>query len=145
MPKEILSVAFSYNNQTAFISDFKGNIKMIKWQVNANSGDDFDFTEEPTRVGSRGTYTICLTKDEKYLLVGSNHLLVLFEIMTKIITKRLYLAGIITGISLIKDGKEAIIADRSGTLSFFSLETLERLLFIENITNDKKMYRILLI
>ena len=44
-------MAFSSDNQSVFITDLDGNIKMIKWQAGANSGDDFDFTEEPKKVG----------------------------------------------------------------------------------------------
>ena len=50
MPQHISSIALSRDNQSAFISDFNGNIKMIKWQAGANSGDGFDFTEQPKKV-----------------------------------------------------------------------------------------------
>ena len=48
-------MAFSHANQSCFINDSEGNIKMIKWQAGANSGDDFDFTEEPKKVGNYET------------------------------------------------------------------------------------------
>ena len=84
----IFSMAFSRDNQSAFISDWEGSIKMIKWQAGANSEEDFDFTEKPIRVGVRFTVSICLTKDEKYLIVGSEKLVSLFETTTREVTKK---------------------------------------------------------
>ena len=55
MTYDIQSIAFSRDNQKAFISDYGGNIKIIKWQAGANSRDEFDFTGEPKEVGNRAT------------------------------------------------------------------------------------------
>ena len=71
----INSVSFSRDNTSAFLSNLDGNIKMIKWQAGATSEGEFDLTEEPKQVGNGHTFKICLTTDEKYLLVGSDGLL----------------------------------------------------------------------
>ena len=48
---------------------FYKNIKIIKWQAGANSGDDFDFTEEPKNIGNSLTVSICIKKTRNtYLL-----------------------------------------------------------------------------
>ena len=87
MLEAICSVAFLRNNQSVFISDYYGNIKMIKWQPGANYKDDFDCTEELRKVGDCGTQSICLTKDDKYLLIGSEGLVSVFETETRKVTK----------------------------------------------------------
>ena len=81
-------MAFSRDNQNAFISDEDGNIKMIKWQAGSNPGDYFDCTDEPKKVGDFFTYSMCLTKDEKYLLLGLNYLLIIFQTKTRKVTKK---------------------------------------------------------
>ena len=133
----ISSVAFSRDNQRAFISDDEGNIKVIKWTPNANSGDDFNFTEEPRKVGNQTTDSICLTKDEKYLLVGSDKQISVFETTTREITKEFKLSNQVVSINLIKDDKRAIIADENGNLSNLDLETLEIEEIAHNITMDQ--------
>ena len=139
----ILSVAFSRNNQSAFISDVSGNIKMIKWQGGANSEDDFDFTQEPVQVGGKFTFFICLTKNERYLLVGSTRLVTIFETTTNIVTKKIKLTNYGRAISLIKDGKKAIIAEINGNLSILDLETLKISSIAKNITNGKELHRMI--
>ena len=52
MPSHIQLMTFSRDNQSLFISDYNGHIKIIKWQACANSEDDFDFTEEPKGMGN---------------------------------------------------------------------------------------------
>ena len=56
MPHDIFSMAFSCDNQSVFISDYIGNIKMVKWQAGANSENEFDFSEEPKKVVKDVTY-----------------------------------------------------------------------------------------
>ena len=89
MSGTILSVAFTRDNQSAFINDHDGNIKMIKWKAGANSSHEFDFSEEPKKVAGIHTESICLTKDEKYLLVGSELLLSVLETETRKVTKKI--------------------------------------------------------
>ena len=145
MSDEIASVAFSRDNQTAFISDWSGYIKIIKWQAGANSGDDFNLIEEPIKVGNQYTESICLTKDEKYLLVGSNELLTIFETTTREITKKFELTYTVIGINLIKDGKKAIIAETNGNLFMIDLETLEISSIAKYIQNGKEFSKIVVI
>ena len=144
MSKSICSVAFLNDNQSVLISDYEGYIKMIEWQAGANSGDDFDFTEEPQEVGNYGTFSICLTKDEKYLLVGSCQLVSIFEIETRKVTKEFELTTYVITINLTKGGKTAIIAEQNGDLSIIDLETMEIKKISENIAN-KELKRIVII
>ena len=145
MSDDICSVAFSRDNQSAFISDYDGNIKMIKWQALANSGDGFDLIEEPKEVERNGILSICLTKDEKYLLVGSSYLLSIFEIETEEVKKEFQLTTYVRAISLIQDGKLAIIAEENGDLSIIDLESMEIKKIAENITKNKHLRRIAII
>ena len=62
-------MAFFRDNQSVVISDLGGNIKMIKWQTGANSGDDFHIDEEPKQVydGKNSQYVLQKTRNT-YLL-----------------------------------------------------------------------------
>ena len=142
MTNVIFSVAFSRDNQSVFISDLDGNIKMIKWQTGANSWDDFDFSEEPKKVVNCLTDSICLTKDEKYLLVGSKESLCVFETETREVTKEFKLTTYVAGIILIEDYKKAIIAENHGDLSIIDLETMEMVSFAENITKGNHLMKL---
>ena len=141
----IFSVAFSRDNQSAFISDWGGSIKMIKWQAGANSENDFDFTEKPEKVYNYSVYSVCLTKDEKYLLVGSKELLSIFATMTRKVIKEFKLSSDVHGINLIKDDKMAIIAQTNGNLGFLDLEKMELYKIADNITKSKELKRIAII
>ena len=132
----IRSVAFSRDNQSAFISDWEGNLKIIKWQTDANSEDDFDFTDKPQSVSNCGTQSICLTKDEKYLIFGSKRTMCVYETATRKVMKYYDLSRDTREMKLIKDEKKAIIAEGNGNLSSLDLETLELSLIAENITED---------
>ena len=145
MPHHIYSIAFSRDNQKAFVSEFNGSIKMIKWEEGANSGRDFSFNHGSDYVGSSYTYSICLTKDEKYLLVVSYELLCVFDTTKRIVVKTFKLNGWISGINLIKDGKKAIIAEESGNLIILDLETLEIKKIAENIANGKTLKKVIVI
>ena len=115
---------------------------MIKWQAGANSGDDFDFTEEGKKVDNKYIQSICLSKDEKYLLVGSWKLLSVFETKTGEIKKKFELSDFLPGINFIKNGKKAIIAEENGNQSILDLETLEISSIAKNITNGKDLMKI---
>ena len=145
MLKYIRSVAFSRDNQSAFISDETGHIKLIKWQAGANSGDDFDFSEEPKKVGNNGIGSICLTKDEKYLLFGSYKAVHVFETTKRFVLKEFKMASSVISIDLIKGGKRAIIADNNGDLTCIDLETMEMSSIAKNITNGQDLYKIIVI
>ena len=135
----IYSVAFSRDNQSAFISDYVGNIKMIKWKAVANSGGNFHLIEILKKVANRRIFSISLTKDEKYLLVGSYGLVSVLKTTTRKVTKEFKLTDLVRGISLIKDGTKAIIAEENGNLSIIDLETLEISSIAQNITNGKRL------
>ena len=120
----INSVAFTRNNQSAYIADFNGNIALIKWKENSSSANDFD-TQVLTQVGNECTYAICLTKDEKYLLVGSKGLLSMINTRTRKVITQFNLTATIREIELINEGKQALIAEGNGNLTIIDVETLE--------------------
>ena len=145
MPNDIFSIAFSCDNQRAFISDYGGDIKIIKWQAGASSWDDFDFTEKPIRLDISCTSKICLTKDEKYLLVGSRTLVSVFEIESRKVTKEFNIMTFVVDIILIQDYKKAIIAEGNGNLTILNLETLEISSVAEKVTNGKHLSKMIVI
>ena len=118
---------------------------MIKQQAGANSGDGFDFKNETKKLGSFYTWSICLTKDEKYLLVGSAYYVNIVETATREVKKQLELEYNVMTINLIEHGTKAIIAQEWGDLSILDLETLEISSNAENITNGKKLKKIIVI
>jgi len=73
LPSTIYSMAFTQDHSTAYMNEYYGIIKIINWKNNATCEQDFDFTENPIQVGKICTSTICLTKDDKNLLVGSEY------------------------------------------------------------------------
>ena len=131
-------MAFSHDSKSVFISDGAGNIKMEKWREDTYPGHESNYTEEPIKVGGSNTYSICLTKDEKYLLVGSNKLLQVFETTEKIVQKKFKLKSMVEVITLTKNGHYALIGEYDGNLSILDLETLEISLIAKNITTNRK-------
>ena len=144
MSDSICSAAFSRDNQSVFIGDWSGNIKMIKWKPNASSENDFDLTEKPKNVSDLNC-SMCLTKDEKYLLVGAKDLLLIVETVTREVTKEFKVAGHVKKISLIQDGKKAILLGHNGHLYIIDLETMEIQKIAEQITNEKGFHSITVI
>ena len=81
---------------------------------------------------------MCLTKDEKYLLVGSGRLMKVFETTTRELIKEFDLINVIIAIILVKNGKYALIAEQNGNLTTINLETLEISSIAKNITFEKE-------
>ena len=121
----ISKVAFTQDNLGAYISDSKGNINLVKWTPDASSESDFDINKDVTQVGNGSTSKICLTGDDKNLLVGSDGLVSVFNTETKKVTKEFKMKQDIRGIKLIDNGKSALIAEYSGDLTIINLETME--------------------
>ena len=142
---EIHSVAFTQDNQSAYISDLTGNIRMIKWKLNASSGHDFDLTQKSKVVGASITREICLTKDDTNLLVGSDELVSVFNTETREVTKEFKFTDVVCGIKLINYGKSVFIAEQNGDLSIIDLETMEIILSHKKITNVGEILKIVVI
>lgn len=137
----ILEVAFLSDNETAFVCDYNGNIQRTKLSYCADSKNKSDFTEDSTNVSKKGTRAICLTKDEKYLIVGSQETLSLYDTTTREVTKEFIVTDCVMGISLIQDGQKAIIAQYSGDLSILHLENMELEKIAENVTDNEKLFK----
>ena len=150
----IHSIAFSKDNQTAFISDYDGNLRKITWQEGATSWDDFDFTKELINRDMSCTKDICLSKDEKYIVQFSSRILILssttFEVIKEIFPddptiEQTCAFAYVHDVKIIQDGKKALIAFKKGMLAIFDLETLELKHIAKNITKGKQLEQILLI
>ena len=141
----IYSVAFTQDNKSAFISDTTGFIKMIKWKPNANTENDFDFTQNSIQVNKYPTFQICLTRDDKNLLFSSGKRMTVFNIESRNITKDFKLNAFVQGIKLIDGGKSVLIIEENGDLTIINLETMKMSASHKNIANDKKVLTIALI
>ena len=144
MKESIESVAFTRNNQSSYIADWEGNIALINWKQNSSSANDFG-TQVLTKVGNKRTYTICLTKHEKNLLVGSNKLVSMINTETREVTKEFKLTDYVRGIELINEGKEALIAESNGNLTILDLQTLEMTQSHKDVGKSSGLRKILLI
>ena len=141
----IKSVAFTQGHQSAYISDIGGNVKMINWKQNTNSKHDFDFTQNSIKVGNYNTNETCLTKDDKNLFVGSGNHVRVFNTETRKVTKQFKLNDNVHGLMLINSGKNVIIAQRNGDLSIIDLKTFEISRIHKNVTDGKRLTKILVI
>ena len=144
MPGAIISVAFPSDNQSVFLSGDEGFIKLFKWKEGNFSKDDV-FEYEKSDWLDDGIRSICLTKDDKYLLVGSSKSLSVFETKTRKVTKEFKLTDQVVGISLVKDNKYALIAEENGNFSIIDLETLEIFRIATDIIDGKKIDKIMVI
>ena len=138
-------MAFSRDNKRAFISDMDGNLRIIKWQAGANSRDEFDLTEQPKRVIKRIIDSICLTKDEKYIIIGSQQLVCVYVTVTSEVIKTYKMKRHVQDIKLFKDGKKAIIASINGDLHIFDEETMQIYPIAEDVTNIARVNKIIVI
>ena len=145
MSNDINTVAFTQDNQSAFISDHDGSIKMIKWKQNANHEYDFKITQNSIQIGNKRTFQICLTKDDKNLLVGSEKLVSVYNIEKMNVTKEFKLNIDVVGIKLINYDKNALIAEKNGDLTIINLETLKMSTSHKNTANGKQLLEIAVI
>ena len=79
MEDRVWSVAFTQDNRSAFVSDMEGNIKIIKWTPNASTEHDLNFDQKTKHVSKSGIGLICLTIDDKNLLVASEKMVSVFK------------------------------------------------------------------
>ena len=140
----IFSVAFTQDNQSAFISDSSGKIKMIKWKSNASTEHDFDFDQNSTQV-SNNLDQICLTRNDKNLMVGSNGFLSVFNTRSRKLINQFKLNDFVLGIKLMNDGKSVLIAEYNGDLTIINLETMQMFPSHKYAANENQLYTIALI
>ncbi len=118
-------MAFTQDNQSAFISDRGGKIKIIKWTPNAKTEHDFKLYQNSTQVGKNWTLQICLTRDDKNLLVGSLRLVSVSNTETRNVIKEFEMNDHVKAIKFIGDGTNALIAGFNGNLTIINLKTME--------------------
>jgi len=86
----IFSVAFTMDNQGAYINGSNVGVKLVKWKQNATCEDHFDLTQDSTPVGEVGTcWSMCFSPNDEELLIADNNYLLLFNTQTKKVTKDL--------------------------------------------------------
>ena len=144
LSNDIWSVAFTLDYQSAFISDRSGKIKMIKWKPNYTTENYFDFTQNSIQVGNGYTFQICLTRDDKSLLVGSKGLVSILDTETRNVTKEFKMSHFVTGIKMMYGGIHVLIAETNDDLTVINLETLKMYPIHKNATNGKGLYKIAL-
>ena len=112
---------------------------MIKWKPNASTEQDFDFTQKTNQVSTAYIDKICLTRDDKNLLVGSHKLVSVFNTETRNVTKKFKLNCLVSGINMIAGGKSALISEESGDLTIINLETMEMSPTHKNVINCQEL------
>ena len=139
------SVAFTQDNQRAFIGYHDGHVKMIKWKPNASTEHDFDFKQSSIKMGNDYTFQLCLTRDDKNILVGSKGLLSIFNTRTRVLINQFKLNTYVTGIKQIDGGKNAFIANYDGDLGILNLKTMKMISAWGNVTNGTGLIEIAII
>jgi len=71
----IYSMACMPDNSGAYINDYSGAVRLVKWKQDASTEDDFDLSEEARKGPATRTKNICLTKDSKKLFVCSKDMI----------------------------------------------------------------------
>jgi len=71
----IYSMACIPDNSGAYINDYSGAVRLIKWKENPFTEDDFDLSEEARRGPAKMTKHISLTNDSKKLFVCSKDMI----------------------------------------------------------------------
>ena len=140
---DIHSMVFSRDNKTAYMVDFYGGIRIINFKANTNLEIEC-MSQKKKKVGNDNAYSICLTKDEKYLLIGSRDLISVFDTTTREVTKKINLDDFVLRISQIKDCKKAIVAYGEGNFAILDIETLE-ISLVESSITELRMCSILVI
>ena len=110
---------FTHDNLGVYLIDYKStfmthNIKLVKWEKNAVSEQEFDLTQERIEIPYKENMKMCLTKDDKTLFVGLDKRVLVYNTETMTITKEFNVEGIIVEISLINDAKSLFVASHDG-------------------------------
>jgi len=85
----IFAVAFTMDNQGAYINGSNVGVKLVKWKQNATCEDHFDLTQDSTPLGGVGSCSMCFSPNDEELLIANNNNLLLFNTQTKKVTKEL--------------------------------------------------------
>ena len=68
----IESITVTKDNQNVYIIDRQGEMRRMVWKSSVFSSS-YEFTEIfPTKVGNANTTCICVTHDNRHLLIGTN-------------------------------------------------------------------------
>ena len=146
MNNPIFSIAFTKDNQRAFISDYYGKIKMIMWVPNASTENDFDLTQASIIVGKGRIFLkICLTGDDKNLLVGSEKLLTVFSTETRKIIREIKLNHYVRGMKVDSNSTNVLIAEGNGNITIINTDSMEVVSGHMNADNGKGLWSITLI
>ena len=113
----IWAVAFTKDSKYAYISDFSGNLNIMCME-------NFEFIEDFIKIGANGTLTICLSNDDKKLLVVSNEMLKIFDLDNREVVKE-FRESDYKKVSLINGGESILLSGANGELTIIDFETLE--------------------
>ena len=111
LEKKISSISVLKDSQHAYIGDENNNIGMLTWKPNPRFLKDVKFVEI-RKLKKRGIYSMCLTNDEKFLIVGAPNSVKFYNLLTDTIMYRQPVSDNVIGITLIKNGKGAQILQK---------------------------------
>ena len=118
----ISSVVMSNCTNTAYYSDITGKIARIEWNSNITSENDLVF--ERIKNFGEWVYTLCITNDNKELLVGTSTGLYICSIDLNYDRKYIKLRFVYL-LSLFNDDKKALLCSEESKLHIVDIETLE--------------------
>ena len=118
LSQQICSVAVSRSKNFAYISDYSGNIRRFSMK-------NFDFHKDSISLGSHSTLSICLTKDQNNLLVGSFKKIKVFNIRSESIIKELDFSALVKKIGLFGDDNKALVITEQGEIASIDCEKFE--------------------
>ena len=144
----ICNLAFTSDNQNAYICDSMSTLIKMSWELNASSGDDFIFSEPELELHFC-IFIIRLINNDKNLLMGSIKGLSVFNFDEKQIIKTFNMNSIVKGIEVINNGINFLVIDYYGDLTIFDLNSLEicydeKYAFKKGIISKKKDASLLL-
>jgi len=138
MTSTIYSMVCRPDNTGAYINDYSGAVRMIKWNQNASKKYEFDITKQAKRGAATKTKHICYEKDSKKIFVCTKDMIRLCCPLTLSATKDYETYWETKKVMQIKNGKQILIASE-GHLEVLNLETFRCLMNCWPLNDSSKV------
>ena len=142
--KSCQSFTISKNKLFAYWCDYYGNIFKIIWKPNATCQEDFELVEEKALKGNETSH-LCLTDDDKYLIIGLLNDVQVFNVDTWEVVKEHKFGNSIQAISLINNGNHVLIAVQNGDMIVIDTKNFEIIFKELEITKHHQLTKITII
>lgn len=129
----IFSIVITQDNQQVYLSEFDGTITKL----------DLNTLEENSqKTGDYLTSYMCLSKNDKKLLIVSENIIKVFNLETLLQLGKFEMAYSVRNVVLVNDGLNAIIASENGEVINIDLEKLVVSLQIDSIRENAYLRKI---